>query len=313
MSDATTWDAVRDDDRRLGDGVAAILARHGLPKVPCDRFSTGSLPVYAVGDRAVLKLFPPHEAEFQQTEAAALAHVEGRLSIPTPRLIAMDVFDGWPYVLMSRCAGTPMRDAWSEIGPDARRTLMAAVGQGMADLHALDLPEPTVTLSPSLGSWSTYLAEQARTATERQRSRGLGAPWLPRIEPFVSAVDFGPAPGEPLVLLHTEWMREHVLVEQIGDDWRATGLIDFEPAMRGPAGYELASVGLFVTEGDPALFGAVLSAYGRESRRGEALARRCLGYALIHRYCNLPWFLERNPPPPGVSTLEGLAMHWFGT
>ncbi len=117
---------------------------------------------------------------------------------------------------------------------------------------------------------------------------------------------------EPRVCLHTEVMLEHVLVDSAAGQWRCTGLIDFEPAMVGAAGYEWASVGLFVTEGDGSSFTQVLDAYGYEGPRGSVLARRCLAYALLHRYSNLPWYLRRLRPDPAIDTLEDLADEWFG-
>ena len=50
-------------------------------------------------------------------------------------------------------------------------------------------------------------------------------------------------------------MREHLLVsEGPGGAWRLTGLIDFEPAMRGEREYEFVGVGVFVAAGDFAQF-----------------------------------------------------------
>jgi hypothetical protein len=56
------------------------------------------------------------------------------------------------------------------------------------------------------------------------------------------------------VLLHTEIMREHLLVTPHADGWSLSGLFDFEPAMRGAREYEFASVGLFVSRGDAAFY-----------------------------------------------------------
>jgi hygromycin-B 7''-O-kinase len=81
----------------------------------------------------------------------------------------------------------------------------------------------------------------------------------------------------------------------------------------GASEYEFASVGLFVSCGDAALFRRILLAYGyRAADLTPELARRMLAYALIHRYSKLPWYLERVPPPSGVVTLDALAEVWFG-
>ena len=59
--------------------AADSFERHGLAGQPIDRYDSGSLPVYAVGPAHVLKLFPPEEAAHAQTEARALAAVQGAL------------------------------------------------------------------------------------------------------------------------------------------------------------------------------------------------------------------------------------------
>jgi hygromycin-B 7''-O-kinase len=35
-----------------------------------------------------------------------------------------------------------------------------------------------------------------------------------------------------------------------------------------------------------------------------------MAYALLHRYSNLRWYLERLPSP-GVTSLDALAMRWW--
>lgn len=83
--------------------------------------------------------------------------------------------------------------------------------------------------------------------------------------------------------------------------------------MRGAPEYELASVGVFVSCGDPRLLRALLCAYGyREGDLDEAFARRMLGYAIVHRYSNLRWYLERLPPLM-APTLAALARCGWGT
>src|SRR6266704_6753394 len=50
--------AIRGDHARLRRGVTALCDRLGLHGVDIVRFTDGSLPVYAVGQERVLKLYP---------------------------------------------------------------------------------------------------------------------------------------------------------------------------------------------------------------------------------------------------------------
>lgn len=107
-------------------------------------------------------------------------------------------------------------------------------------------------------------------------------------------------------------MREHLLVaEGPGGAWHLSGLIDFEPAMRGEREYEFAAVGIFVAAGDARFLARTLTAYGyHEDQLGPDLRRRLLAWGLLHRYGNLSRWLRRLPEP-ATPTLGALADRWF--
>ena len=306
------FEPLRRDEARLRRGVEEIARRHAgalRGSTESVRFPDGSLPVYALGCSCVLKLYPPCYADEADTEAAALEAVAGRLPVATPALIARGELDGWCYLLMARLPGESLAMRWPGLSPAERQSLAAALGECLAALHALDatgiaVPQP---------DWRAFVAEQTGQCETRQRGRGLAADWAAQVPSFLTSVTLAPPPR--VVLLHTEVMREHLLVafDTTGAP-QLSGLFDFEPAMIGAPEYELASVGLFVTGGDPALLRALLRAYGqRDDQIDRPLQRRLLAYALLHRYSNLRWYLERDPPPPGVTTLDDLASRWWAT
>jgi len=49
---------------------------------------------------------------------------------------------------------------------------------------------------------------------------------------------------------------------------------------------------------------------GNASTSGGPLQNRLMAMALLHRYSNLPWYLQRLPLP-GATRLEQLAAHWW--
>ena len=300
--DEAGWDALLADDRALAAGVAAVLARHGLAHETVRRYDSGSLPVYAIGDARVLKLFPPDEAVHAATEARVLAAVQGALPLPTPHLIAADAHEGWPYLLMTQLRGPRLVDAWPSLAAAERDRAADDLGQAIAALHAIDIG-PLADLPPR---WDGFIAAQRASAVQRQRARRLAPQWLERIDDFLAR--WMPSPGPKRVLLHTEVMREHLTVER----GRLAGLFDFEPAMVGAPDYEFASVGLFVSCGDTRFLRRTLLGYGfAPAALDDTVACRCMAYALLHRYSHLRWYLERLPVP-GATTLEQLAAHWWG-
>ncbi len=287
-------------------GVEVICARHGLGAEPIRRYATGSLPVYAVGARWVLKLFPPHDEQGALIEEQALIAVAGRLPIPTPQLHASGELEGWRYVLMTQLEGRLLSEAWPEIPAVDRDRFAGELGETMATLHSID----TSSLDLLQCDWSAFVEEQRDSAVERQRAHGLDAHWLDQIPEYLDK--WIPSLEGPRGLLHTELMREHLLVAPGENRWTLTGLFDFEPATVGASEYDFASFGLFVSAGDARFLGRTLRAYGRpDAMQDETFSRRILAYTILHRYSNLGWYLERLPPVRNLTELDSLAERWF--
>ncbi len=292
------------DAAPYADAVREILARHGLPDAPVERLAGGSVPVLATAGHAV-KLFPPPFPRAAETEAAALARVHGRLGIPTPRLAGTGEMDGWRYVAMERLPGSLLSDAWGEMGNGDRSMICERWGAAIARLHAvpidgLDVPAP---------AWEVFVREQKEGCVAQQTRVGAPAAWIEQIPAFLASV---PLPAsERRVLLHTEIMREHLLVDRAGDGWSITGLFDFEPAMVGDPEYDLAAVACFISGGDPALRRAFARGYGLTDRDlTPAFRRRAMAYTLLHRYSNLRWYLDLLPPR-AATTFDELAAEWW--
>lgn len=296
------WNEIVRDETLMRPGVADLCARLGLADAPLARFPDGTQPVYAVGDTLVLKLFPGTAAADGVAEGRVLRHLQGRLPVPTPRVRDFGPYEnGWRYVLMSRLDGENLAGAWDRVPRGDRERIVTEVGETLAVLHALDPAPLGDVLGP--GDWGAFLDRQRAGAVERQRARGLPGHWLERIPDFLASVDL---PRDPRpALLHTEVMRQHLLVDP--DGRRLTGLFDFEPAMIGDPAYDFVGVGLFVTGGDPDLLARLTRAYGRTFEPATLLA-----YTLLHVYSDLPWYL-RELGAPAERTPDALARAWFAT
>lgn len=301
------FDLVHRNEELLRPGALAICDRLGHGALAVERFADGSLPVYAVGEALVLKVYPPFDASERDREAGVLGALEGLLPVPTPAVRAVGELEGWGYVLMDRLRGQSLAAAWPQIPHKDRMRLAADLGEALAVLHST----AWAGVEQARVDWGGFVAGQRRTAAERQRARGLAEEWLAQISGFLEGQPLEEA--RPGSLLHTEVMREHLLVEPGPGGWRLSGLFDFEPAMVGAPEYEFASVGLFFSCAETGLLRQVLLAYGyAEAGLDAELEGRLMGWALLHRYSHLPWYLRRLPPPAGVRTLEALAAHWWG-
>lgn len=110
------WQAVVFDEKIVRPAAEDLAARLGLAAAGLRRYPGGSRPVYAVGDRHVLKLYPTVSAPDSVTEARVLDYLNGRLPVATPELLAHGEYEnGWRYVLMSQLPGTELAAAWPAI------------------------------------------------------------------------------------------------------------------------------------------------------------------------------------------------------
>jgi hygromycin-B 7''-O-kinase len=273
------FEAVQPAD--LVPGVRKITGRDDFT-----RFEDGSLPVYAVGD-TVLKLYPPvHRAECA-LESGVLQAIEGKLSVPTPKVHQTGELDGWAYLLMSRLHGRQIGELTSQLGEQ--------LGEALAQLHSIE------TDAGDRRDWTAFMADQQANCVQRQRKLGLDERWAEQIPEFL---EHNQAREATTVLLHTEIMSAHLLVH----NGQLSGLFDFEPAMHGAPEYEFAAVGPFLSCGDGDFLKAMLTAYGYTTVDEQA-RRRLLMYFLLHRYGNLRRAL--NVTPTSATTLEELADHWW--
>ena len=254
----------------------------------------------------VIKLYPPSCADAYVNERLVLDHVDGALPLATPSVGASGALGDWRYIVMSRLKGRSLRACLNEVSLADRARLASQVGQAIGCLHHLD------TQGLPRHDWTARVAKARTLCVARQKELGLDLTWLRRIEPFLDEV----IPTLDLrahhPLLHTEVMCEHVFVDVASGELEVTGLIDFEPSQCGPAEYELSSVGLFFSEGDGRMWNALLDGLAVPTvERGRQLSRRCMAWALLHRYANLRGWLGRLPARSARRSFDDLAYEWF--
>ncbi|HEU5386244.1 MAG TPA: phosphotransferase [Streptosporangiaceae bacterium] len=151
------WQAVVWDEEIVRPAAEDLASRLGLAGAGLRRYPEGSRPVYAVGGRRVLKLYPTASAPDGVTEARMLDYLDGKLPVATPELLAHGEYEnGWRYVLMSKLPGTELAAAWPAIPGPHRDQIVSEAGELLAALPGLD-PEPLRgVLGPA--DWDGFLA-----------------------------------------------------------------------------------------------------------------------------------------------------------
>ncbi len=304
IASPAAFDELLPRSERWLDAIAELRRRHKLAG-EFSQSARGSTVVF-MSKQTCIKLHPPLPGYLAscRRELAALDRVADALPVPTPALVAEGELEGWRYFVSTRIAGRPLDRVWGETDAATRLRLAAALGEATRALHGLT----GAAVARCSEAWETFRPSQRARCLEQERRKGLPAARLRALEEYLRRLDAiaddAPARG----LLHTELGPSHVLV----DEGRITGIIDFGDVMVGDPEYDLAPVGMFITQGDRAAFRAFCLAYGLGP---EALADpdrvpRLMRHALLHRYGTLAWYLEYLGPPEG--SLPQLADRWFG-
>lgn len=236
----------------------------------------GSALVALLGEDRVLKCYPPNMQDHFAYELGALPVLADRLAVPTPRLLADGVHHGWPWMLMTRLAGTPMTAAWQVRDEPGKNALLRQIGALIAQVHALPVPE---SMRPRSLVWVDFIAHQRAGCAARQQRTGLPDHLLAQLAAFLD----GPLPDGPQALLTGEYTPMNLLVDA-GDAARLAGMYDFGDGLIGPRAYDWLGPLCFLAAGQPARIAALRAGLGLAAPWSADERRQLLRLMLLHRH-----------------------------
>lgn len=270
--DVAAFDAWHDDLPAWRAVIESIAAEQGGGAI--EQMPESTAMVALLGDDRVLKLYPPFLRDHCDFERAALSHFEGRLGLPTPRLLGTGQRDGWPYLVIGRLAGVPLVQVWSALTEPQRLQALRDIGRLAAQAHALPV-SPLAALAPP---WPAFVQRQRAGCLHRQQRTGLPAHLLAQLQPFVE----GELPSGPDVVLTGEYTPMNLM-------WGGqalNGMFDFGDGLIGPREYDWLGPLCFLAAGHAARVQALMAGYGAEL--DADLRLQLLRLLLLHRYSHLP-------------------------
>jgi len=280
------FDNLHDDVPAWREAMAVLAAELALKLSAEPEADTGTVVQVAEGtvlvalwgaDR-VIKLYPPHLRDHCLFERAALRQLHGRLSLPTPALLAFGDHHGWPYTLMSRLPGEVLTPQWAAWPEPARCQLLHELGALAAQVHALPVGELAALAPP----WDSFLRGQRERCLSRQQRTGLPAHLLQQLESFLDPLSVADLMPGPYVTLTGEYTPMNLMVQ--GEC--LSGMFDFGDGLVGPPEYDWLGPLCFLAAGQATRCRAFLSGYG--AVLDDTLRLRLMRLLLLHRYSHLP-------------------------
>jgi hygromycin-B 7''-O-kinase len=282
FTDADSFRAFRADPPRWLPIALDIARGHGLDISAPHVFATGTNLVVGLSDELILKIFPPMlHAQFV-SERGSLTQLAGRLHLPIPEIVAEGERDGWPYLVITRLAGTLGSEVWPQLPEDQKERLLRQIGETIAAVQRAPLG-PLASMEPR---WDDFMRTQMQGCRARHTRLGLAAKFLAGLDDLLQdAAKLIPMDAPPVILVG-EYIPQNFLLACHDDQWSLKGLFDFGDVLAGWRDYDLLGPSAFMAAGRPGRVRSLLEGFGYATL-DFALKRRLIALMLLHRASDL--------------------------
>jgi hygromycin-B 7''-O-kinase len=263
--------------------IALDVARsHGLDTSLPHVFATGTNLVVGLGEKLILKIFPPLLRAQFVSERDSLTQLAGRLQLPIPEIVAEGTRDGWPYLVITRLAGTLGSEVWPQLAEDQKERVLRQIGETIASVQRAPLG-PLAQIQPR---WGDFVRAQMQACRARHTRLGLAPKFLAGLDDLLrDAVELIPMDAPPVILIG-EYIPENFLLARDDGQWSLAGLFDFGDVLTGWRDYDLLGPSAFMAAGRPGRVRNLLEGFGY-AQLDFTLKRRLMALMLLHRASDL--------------------------
>ncbi|MFK4512137.1 aminoglycoside 3'-phosphotransferase/choline kinase family protein [Bradyrhizobium daqingense] len=282
LTDAESFRAFRYDSSRWLPIALDIARSHGFDADAPHVFATGTNLVVGLGDTLILKIFPPLLRAQFVSERGSLTQLNGRLHLPIPEIAAEGMRDGWPYLIITRLAGTLGSEVWPHLPEDQKERLLRQIGETIAAVQRA----PLGALGRIEPRWDDFMRRQMQGCRARHTRLGLAPKFLSGLDDLLrDAEQLIPMDAPPVILIG-EYIPENFLLACDDGQWSLAGLFDFGDVLAGWRDYDLLGPSAFMAAGRPGRVKNLLEGFGHP-KPDYALKRRLMALMLLHRASDL--------------------------
>lgn len=282
FTDAESFRAFRSAPSNWLPAALDVARSHRLDTSAPHVFATGTNLVVGLNQRLILKIFPPLLRAQFISERGALTQLAGRLPLPIPEIVAEGMRDGWPYLIITRLAGTLGSKVWLSLPEAQKERVLRQIGETIAAVQRVPLG-PLAQIEPR---WDEFMRAQMQGCRNRHTRLGLAPKFLVGLDDLLrEAASLIPMDAPP-VILTGEYIPENFLLACHGDQWSLTGLFDFGDVRAGWRDYDLLGPGAFMAAGRPGRVRSLLEGFGY-AKPDFALKRRLMALMLLHHASDL--------------------------
>jgi hygromycin-B 7''-O-kinase len=257
-----------------------IAGSHGHSGLDIVAFATGTNLVLGLGDRFILKIFPPMHRDQFVSESRTLRVLAGQLRVDIPELLHEGEREDCCYLVMTRLAGTVASYVWPGLAELEKERLLRQLGRTIAEVQSVS-PGGLLQIEPD---WPGFMRRQIAGCRARHQRLGLAPKFLDGLDDLLrDAQDLIPI-DRPPVILTGEYIPENFLLCRKDDGWTLSGLFDFGDVFTGWGEYDLLGPSAFMAAGRPGRVRSLFEGYGYAAANLDTgLKRRLLALMLLHR------------------------------
>ncbi|WP_456661382.1 aminoglycoside phosphotransferase family protein [Bradyrhizobium sp. LB13.1] len=282
FADAESFRAWRSASSRWLPIALDIVRSHGVDVSAPHVFATGTNLVVGLSDRLILKIFPPLLRAQFVSERGSLTQLAGRLHLPIPEIVAEGERDDWPYLIITRLAGTLGSEVWPQLAEAQKERVLRQIGETIASVQRAPLG-PLAQIQPR---WDHFMRAQMLGCKARHTRLGLAPKFLAGLDDLLrDAPKLIPMDAPPVILIG-EYIPENFLLACRDDQWSLAGLFDFGDVLAGWRDYDLLGPSAFMAAGRPGRVRNLLEGFGY-AKLDFALKRRLMALMLLHRASDL--------------------------
>lgn len=217
-------------NKEFGFDIATSLAHQHGYNFLLERKIEGSNLVFTLGDEYFLKITPPFFGDSAEAEVGASKAIGDQLSFSIPTILADGIVEGWRYIITKKVLGVQAKDVFRNLSQDHKLIFASDIGKV---IKAFDNIE-TKYFERSFGPWNNYLANRLKNQKNIHLEKGNSIEWTEKICRFIEKNTKELLDLAPAKLIHADLNHEHLMLNQINDVWRITGILDFADAMNAP-------------------------------------------------------------------------------
>ncbi|KUP04018.1 hypothetical protein Q75_17030 [Bacillus coahuilensis p1.1.43] len=304
MKNWTEFEEKKQDRGWWEQKVQEVLRIEHLTWSSIEKFSTGTMMVYSIDRRVVVKLFPLFEREIYRSEVDVLLNLhKDSLPVSIPTLIGSgELEEELLYIVMSQLRGELLLDCWDDLSQNEKAQVAEDLGDLISKVHA----QPGEDFKHVPSEFDSFCLRRLENIKEYHRNTGLRAHLIEQIPAFLG--DFTVDSKENWRLLTGEYTPFNLMMTDSNGFRELSGLIDFADCFLGDRLYDLLGPIVFNLNQEEGLTKRFLLSYGfHEKELGVALQHQLLRYLLLHQYADIPSYLRALGVKDEVQSLQELS------